>query len=336
MQIQSKQTLTKRALWPLVAIGVVLIFAYHLVPVRTVSIAREPGVWFAPLDTYLRPWVGYGGSRDYMVLFGSNEAESILAPVTVFKMYAPFINWASDADLRNAFSELKRHNISLALETGVLTASKECGGGLEGYGGDTDEYLARRILRLDGELSYIAMDEPVWYGHYFSGPKACHATFHEIARNAAQNLAAVKRVFPNVKAGDGEPIGGEADEAVIREYGLWSDAYRTVVGEPLAFFHADVQWKARWREPLEILSAVLQERGIPLGIIYNGDDDDKSDTAWVSHAIDHYRTVAADDRITPKQAVFQSWVAHPTHIFPDSDPGTFAYLLKNVLSTTPR
>jgi hypothetical protein len=289
-------------------------------------------IWFAPMDWFVRPEVGFGGSTDYMALFGAESPDAILSHVNVFKVYAQFILWGEDNNLRRVFAELKRRQIALALETGILTATERCGKGVEGYGGDGAAKLATRIAQLGGALAYIAMDEPAFYGHIFSGVNTCQADFADIARDAAKNLAAVKTVFPGVRAGDAEPVGPSPADNQIADYGRWADAFRAATGEPLGFFHADVQWKEPWQTPLRELAIMLRDRKIPLGVIYNGNDDDTSDEAWVAHAEEHYRAVESNSRIVPDQVVFQSWRAHPSRLLPETDPGTFTYLLKRYLS----
>lgn len=70
----------------------------------------------------------------------------------------------------------------------MLTASERCGHGVEGYGGDGAAKLATRIEQLGGDLAYIAMDEPAFYGHHFFGDNACNTGLADIARDVATNL----------------------------------------------------------------------------------------------------------------------------------------------------
>jgi hypothetical protein len=311
-----------RLSWILYAIGLLL------PPSTEGAFAGSPQVWFAPMDWLARqPPGGPNGFTkhdDYMTLFGS----TVMSRVAVFKLYPQLVTWASDDDLRHIFASLKHQNIALAIEAGVLTDTDRCGRGVEGYGGSDAARLAERIAKLGGDLAYVAMDEPAWFGHYFGGPNACRAPLADIALDAADNIAAVRAIFPKVKIGDIEPVGSSPEDGLVHEYGEWIDAYQQAVGEPLAFFHADVQWAKPWVAPVAKLAADLKSKAIPFGIIYNGNGDDTSDQAWVAHAEAHYLAYEADGRSAPDQAVFQSWVAHPSHLLPDTDPGAFGYLLR--------
>jgi hypothetical protein len=306
--------------------GMVLtIFLIWLVQLR--AFANGAQTWFGPLDWFVRPEVGYGGATDYMALFRSQSSERILSRIAVFKVYAQFVEWAKEDDLQRVFAELKHRHVALAMEAGMLTASEHCGHGVEGYGGDAASKLAARIAQSGGDLAYIVMDEPAFYGHHFTGPNKCQSDLADIAHDAAKNLAGVRAVFPHVRAGDGEPVGASLDDSLIEEYSRWFDAFCVATGVPLAFFQADIQWKEAWQVPLEKLTVALRQRQIPVGVIYNGNDDDTSDQAWIAHAEAHYRAVEIDSRICPDQVVFQSWVSHPRHLLPDTQPGTFTYLL---------
>ena len=294
------------------------------------SHAAPPQIWFAPADWLPRPPEAPNGLikyDDYMGLFVPS-APSVMSRVQVLKIFAQTLTWASDDDLRRIFAALKRRNIALALEIGMVTDTDRCGRGVEGYGGQGVAQLVERIAKLGGELAYLAMDEPAWYGHNYTGANACRAPLADIAGGLAGQVAAVRAIFPKVQIGDGEPIGSSPDDGLIREYAEWIDTYRQTIGEPLAFFHADVQWEKPWIAPVAELAESLKAKAIPFGIIYNGDATDLSDETWIAHAEAHYVAYEADGRSAPDQVLFESWVAHPSHLSPEFDPGAFTYLLR--------
>jgi hypothetical protein len=314
-------------IWPgrgkLILISALIALSVGLATTANVS-GRQ--LWFAPLDWFVRPWSGARGAADYMALFQS-PGDSVLSRINVFILNGPFLRWVSDDDLNQILQGLREHRVALALEGGLLTADTSCGQHVEGFGGQDTLKHARRLLHLGGDLTFFAMDEPAWYGHIFSGTNACHWTMDEIARNAAKNVAALKTIFPHIVVGDVEPVGSSR-QGLIEDYRIWVDAFRRAAGQPLAFFHADVQWKQSWHVPLKELAALLRRQKIPLGVIYNGNDDDASDEIWIANAEAHYRAVEADPEIEPGQAIFQSWVSHPSKLFPDTDPGAFSHLLR--------
>jgi len=282
------------------------------------ALAASPQISFGPMDPVYRPQSGFGGPPDYMALFRS-PGDAILSRIDVFKIYGQFANSGTDDDLKQVFAELKSHHVALAMEIGILTPTEHCGGGVEGYVGTRMlSNAAARIARLGGDLAYIAADEPI------AGANRCHEDLVDAARSAAANVAAVKAVFPRLRVGDIESVG-PSPEAAIR----WVEAFHAAAGEPFAFFHADVPWTKSWRIPLEKLAAAMHERKIPFGVIYNGNNDASSDQAWVAQAEAHWHAVEADEQIRPDQVIFESWVFHPTHLFPDADLGAFTYLVQD-------
>jgi hypothetical protein len=295
------------------------------------AVAVPPEIWFAPLDWIIRPLPGgpiSGASQsDFGRLF-DQPPPAVMSRVAVFKLYPQLVAQASDDDLRQFFEGLKRQNISLGLEAGLLTTTDKCGRGVEGYGGQGAARLADRIAKLGGNLTYIAMDEPAWFGHEFSGTDACHASLTDIAADVAKNIAAVRTIFPNAQVGDIEPVTFSANDSLVHHYVEWIDAYRRAVGEPLAFFHADVVWDKPWLTAVEELVRDLEGKEIPFGMIYNGNGDAPTDKIWIDEAEAHYTAYEADGRNAPDQVIFQSWLAHPSHLLPDTDTGAFTYLIR--------
>lgn len=287
-------------------------------------------IWFAPLPPMPeRAGRRFVGPADFRDLFSPGAPwHGEARRIQVFKLYGEWVyGAATDAQLRRVVADLRRRGIALAVEGGPLKA-KGCGIGVEGFAEPQWARIAERIAKAGGTIAYIDMDEPFYFAHFYAGPHACRWPAAQVARAAAAFVKEMRAHFPHVVIGDAEPVRGAADGGAIRGYARWADAFRAATGAPLAFFHADVQWKQSWRMPLEHLAGVLRARHIPLGVIINGDGDDTSDKVWIAHALAHYRAIAKDRRIAPDQMVFQSWAPHPTHLLPDTDPGTFTYLLK--------
>jgi hypothetical protein len=316
-------------------LAMVLTVVGSAMPQMAGAAARTPAIWFGPLDWFVRPWSGVRGPADYMQLFETKPGQAVLAEINAFIVGSPFLKWVSDADLRTIISGLQRKHISLVLEGGLLSRPGvgDCGRSVEGYAPPNEAAgLANRIAKLGGTVAYVAMDEPAFYGHTYSGRNACHSSYADLAANAAENIRAVKAIFPRVEVGDVEPVGPSPGNSLIAGYQQWTDAFQHATGERLSFFRADVQWHQHWQQPLKLLAEMLRRQGIPLGIIYNGFDDDKSDRAWAEHAEQHFREVEDRLNIIPDLAVFQSWVPHPSRMLPANDPGSYTYLLGRYLA----
>lgn len=286
-----------------------------------------PTVWFAPDDSE------FNGAADYLDLFTPNAPWSQAAShVRVFKLYTQMILTLSDAQLTGIFADLKRRHIAMAVEFGPLTPMG-CGMGIEGFSGDAALQTAQRIQQLGGTLNYLAFDEPMTFGALYSGAQACNWTPLQVAQNAAQSVAQIRTVFPDVVVGDIEvvPHAGAID-TWLESYEQWMDAWRQVTGQPLAFFDFDVDWNADWQPAASALTRALLKRQIPAGHIYNGNGQ-SSDADWMAAAEEHLAEMETRERLLADEAIFQSWEHYPKHDLPETDPTALTYLIDRYFLT---
>jgi len=292
-------------------------------------------VWFAPRDNLARP--GFY-APDFMDLFRLNAPWTQAASyVQVFKIYPQFVMSASDADLRTVIVGLQQRKIALALEFGLLTNPTLCGfqgspegPKVEGYCGEYIGQAAARIKALGGTLAYVAMDEPLWGGHFSTQPGALQTPIAAIAKDVANQVATIHRYFPHAQVGDIEPLlGTAAPPDYVSEVLEWINAYQRAVGIPLAFFHSDLAWQnTESQTQLRQLSAEVRSNGIKFGIIYDGDSNDTTGVAWTTDAEERFADVEKDQAMVPDDAVLQTWDAQPNHALPETQPGTMTYLVK--------
>lgn len=293
--------------------------------------AAVPQIWLAPLDPIVRPFNHTQGPSDFFELFLPSAPWSVTAAhVNVFKLYPQLIALGSEADLSRAFQDLRRRGIAVALEFGAMTDTAVCGRGVEGYNGGQLHLVAQKIRRLGGELTYLAMDEPLWYGAHFTGNNGCHSTIDTIARDVGANIKALRDVFPDIHVGDIEPVPQNDISSWSSEVLQWTKAFERETGKKLAFFHVDVLWRRSWEPWINALHAHLSASGIPFGVIYNGNMGDNSDAAWLAHAAEHFQEFE-DYNGRPDQVIFQSWMNYPTQILPEHDPKTLSSLVLTYL-----
>jgi len=295
-------------------------------------------IWFngvAPL--YARPTDPSVGA-DFKDLFHPEAPwAAAAAKIRVFKISSDLASRGPDDLLSALIADLKRRRIALALEGLMLTANLApggCGRGIEGYTGpDHMVRIAERIKRLGGQLDYVAMDEPLWYGHHFAGPNACRASMAALAQEIALRIAAMRRVFPALRFGDIEPVGAPRPADWVDKVMQWTAAYETATGERMAFFHADVQWHGPWRDALADLAARLRSAGVKFGVIYNGNVSDPPEQ-WIRRAEERFVAVESQAGWIPDQAIFQIWGSprRPRNL-PDSQPGTFTNLVNRYTAT---
>ena len=311
---------------------------YAALLIGSVCLAQPPSprpqtIWFCP--TVPADWNNFSGSVDYLDLFNPSAPWTTASShVQIFKMYTQMIvpsvpGSLSDSTLQQIFAFLDSHHIALAVEFGPLTPSVPPGCGMgEGFGGQTAIPIATRIQRLGGNLQYIALDEPFFFGSLYTGSNACNWTPQQVAVNALQNIAQIRAVFPNVIVGDIEPIPANIySKDWLNQYAAWMDAWRAASGAPFSFFHFDVNWTVDWKPKVESVRQALAQRGIPFGMIYNGWQADSTDASWIDDSKSHFATWEAQGGTIPDHVIFQSWYANPRHVLPETDPTTFTYLI---------
>lgn len=304
-------------------------------------------IWFAPRSppVFTAP--------DFMTLFQANAAwTTAAAQVKIFKLTPQFVTTATDANMQTIINWLKQHNIALALEYGLMNqndaalcgSTPQCGQGVEGFNATTLGPALARIQRLGGTVQYLAMDEPLWFGHFSTQTGAPQASMTAIANDVAQQIVTLHSYFPNAQVGDIEPIlcaGSPVSPTSWNQQIMqWAAAYQTAVGKPLAFFHSDVDWQGTGCvQQLSGLQTLLQPSGIPFGIIYDGNYSDSA-TQWTTDAEQNFAGIESNAKAVPAHAILQSWDPQPLYALPETQSGTMTYLIdryaaaESVITTT--
>jgi hypothetical protein len=143
----------------------------------------------------------------------------------------------------------------------------------------------QKIKRNGGDLKYLIMDEPFYFGHRYSGPTACHEPAEALAKRIAETTVVARRIFPHLEVGTVEVV--DQSGPWVDELLAWTDTYKRVTGESLAFLNTDVSWSEPSMRNLAPLEKGLRERHIPFGVIYNADAETRSDAMFLDSARRH-------------------------------------------------
>ena len=307
-----------------------VILALVILGGSSIGSANAVEIWLSGNDPVAKPNSG----TDFQALFSADARWSKAASkIQVFKVSTQLVMSGSDALLSRMFADLKRRNIGLAVEALILSEGpNQCGRGFEGYSASrTMQVMAERIRKLGGDLRYVAMDEPLWYGHHYDKKNACQSSYEDLARDVAQKVVMLRAVFPDVKIGDIEPLGSSGDWT--NEIIQWAQAYRAAVGQPLSFVDADINWSGpAWHQQLTAMAKGLRGIGVALAITYNGDGSDKTGLQWTEHAEQRFNAVESDPLTKPDIAVLQTWMPQPAHFLPEDEPGTLCWLVNRYAS----
>lgn len=290
--------------------------------------AATPKVWFAPLPPLPRgPGRPYLGSTDFMRLFTPRAPwRRAATQVGVLKLYGEWVWNASDAQLRQVVQDLRRRRIQLAVEWGPLDATPACGEGIEGFSGIAEGVaMARRIKRAGGRLSFLAFDEPFYYASLYDGPRACHWSASTVADRVLRFMRAVRRVFPEVRFGDIEPLTRPSDVVAYRE---WITTFRAANSEALAFLHLDPSYALPgWARLALELEAFTRARGIPFGLISFGEPSDPTDLAWLARSQSRFEAYETDAGGRPRHVILQSWQDRPDRVLPEAARSSYTNLV---------
>ena len=291
------------------------------------SNAASQEIWLSPVDPAV--WhrqKGHTQPNDFMDMFDEHAPWQKAAGLAkVFMIDPDFIIYGKEDMVSRMIADLKRRKIDLAVEMGMLYGDLKCGK-MEGYLDPTAPWtLVTRLKKLGGELRYVVIDEPLFFGHR-EQPGGCMFPMVEVARQVAKHVADMRKTFPGLQVGDSEPIGQLHPDDWVQEIMQWIEAYRAAVGEPLAFIHVDIAWQSPiWADHLKTLYSYTHSKGIKFGIIYNGAG--KNGVDWTRTAEQRFMDIESRLKIVPDLAIIQSWEPQPDHVMPDGQPGTLTNLV---------
>jgi hypothetical protein len=293
-------------------------------------------IWLGPVDPKSQPH--NPAAESFMDLFQPGaQWQKTAAQRKVLKTSTQFLRMASDDQISTVINYLKPRNIALAMETFMLTASPRCGDfGVESYASPhTIDEIVKTMTRLGGVISYAAMDEPIHFGHYATGPRTCQDPIVDLAAQMVDNVHALKQAFPAIQFGDIEPLNIHT-EGRINDILTFAKAFHDKTGQPISFVHADVFWHEAWRAQMADWRQKLHAAGIRFGVIIDGDAVDKTDAAWTAHALERYRIVMNSPDLRPDEVIFQTWMEHPSRMGPENATDTLTNGLMQALAPAPR
>jgi hypothetical protein len=311
---------------------------FHLGAINRLSAAEY---WLSGEDPVVQNDKHKDHPADYMDLFRPDAPWSTgAAGLTAFKISAQMVLRGTDQQLQTIIDGLKARHIPMAIEMGLLTYSERCGHGTEGYDGPhVIEKISKRITNAGGQLDYVAMDEPVTFGHTKTGKNKrgydfCHDSIQDLAAQMAPNIAVLQRYFPNIRIGDIEAINSHFPD-MARDVLELVDQLDRQVHYKLAFVDYDIGWDSNWQPLVHQLTGGLRSRRVAVGLICDGDERMPSDQAWTSQALARCTELARDPKVRPDQFVVQSWETLPTNMLPENRPGTLTFLLRQLEKSIP-
>lgn len=287
-------------------------------------------VWLGPRG----PDVKLHGAVDWSLLFKATPEWNEVAPkVQVLSITMGYILQASDEDLKAVAGDLASRHIAIALsmQSVSILSTDQCGHKSEGFGQpNLSARAAEKLNRVGMTLRYISLDEPLWFGHYNSGPEGCQFPVVELAHRVAQNVSAYLKYNKDIEVGDIEPA------PLLTTFPDWKSSFRSfrdelgaIIHQKLAYLQTDVDWRVpHYDRALSEVADFAKTEGMRFGIFYKGDGLDRSAPDWVDAAVKHFEFLEGYAGLRPDIAVFATWDPHPTHLFPESSPGALTHVIE--------
>ena len=309
---------------------IVLVLAWLCASAPLASAAQ---IWFMPNDNIPR-----GARRDIVLgqdfpqLFDKDPQWSARTDVLQISPALSGPEGPEDELLRvNAF--LKARHIKLA--TGALATlmdeakpePTECGYGIEGSRPPgQDELIFRRLKRIGMDIAYLSLDEPLTYGHYYRGPRACQHPIDDVARRVAAAVAEIRKSYPDVRVEDDEAPPAIPPAQWRADFDAWLKAYRAAAGAPFEAVTFDVNLFSDWRPRVAAGVAICKRNGVRAGIYIIKPGPGVSDAQAVAA---YKQAIAAVDasKIPFDLVKIANWTRHPADNLPQSEPTTLTYVL---------
>jgi hypothetical protein len=244
--------------------------------------------------------------------------------VHVFKLYGGWVaGAATDAELRRVVGDLNRRGMAIGFEASPLAYGSDCGAWTE-----EAETIVRRLAQAGAEVRFVALDHPYDSGVLAEGSDACGLSVEQAAAGVAEYVAAIRDRLPNAVVGTIETASNEPAEVE-----RWVDAYRDAAGEDFDFVHLDLNFaRPDWPEASLEIQEFLDGRGIDFGMIYFGNEEDRSDAVWLQRVEDRFTAFELLGG-RPDHAIFQSWHPYPQRLLPETDAAAFTSVIHRYLRT---
>jgi hypothetical protein len=261
-----------------------------------------------------------------------------------------------DESLARMVRELEARHIGLGVEILATNWFHEppCGQGIEGFidPGSANQVVTK-LLKAGANLEQVGMDEPLWFGHFYTGKSACQSSLADLANRVAVIVKIYAAAFPNVLVGDVEPFPAVSNKPNWEAaYASWVEAFHSATGTSLSFLRLDFNWgdsslsvdhKHNTPDPAHIanlarqVNAVARQNGLLTDMIMNGGGAPiaHSDGEWMQQARIHIRALRAPG-IRFDHVLFESWDKFPAHTLPMSDPNALGSLVPFYAQGGPR
>ncbi len=208
---------------------------------------------------------------DYTQFFTNSSTWSdTMSKTSVFNFYAgifiksPSKMFFTDDQVQQLVQFLQDHHIAMSLEMEAVApiGTHPC------TGADRFAQLKPKLDRIShagGNVTYIAMDEPLAYGT--KRQWGCHLTMNQTFTETLAFIHLVHQYYPRIIVGDVEPPYDAKDLT------LWMDLFYEQ-GEPLPFLQLDIPYNntPSYLANLQAITTAARKHGAKVGVIVISDE----------------------------------------------------------------
>ena len=289
-------------------------------------------IWFAPADSLPRGTKQL--DQDFPKLF--DEPPAWKTDIDVFPIAPYFAERASDEDLLHISHFLNRHHIALAVAVQPMQIENECAPGEGRTRRGSNLRIFHRLRKLNLEIKYVALDEPLTFGHYFKlGAEECRLPIADVARRVAMTITEIRESYPNVRVVDYEAATSAPVESWPKELAEWIEAYRMAAGNSLDAVVFDVNWRRPWLDWVRPSIEVLHRARVRAGMFLTITGPGKSD-ADAAASLRRNIEAVKEAHLPLDLTILACWQMYPSHSLPPSDANTLTSVLNWYLSESKR
>jgi hypothetical protein len=297
----------------------------------TATTTNLPTVWIdPPVPLVVNPSSG-AGNQPYLDLFDPASLwPTGLSGASAFTITSNFVLEATSDQLMQVMAYLKAHDIQLSLTIGVIpTTPGGIGLGTEGY--VSQQQLAQTlhlITAAGGTVSYLMMDDPLYYGTQYNGVHAEQASVATVAQQVATSIALIQTYFPNIQVVDSE------GPTTAPEYAAWAADFQQATGLPITTLFADTMASdPKWQADTEAQAAAARAAGVSLSLLVDGSGSTAQ--AWTQSADTIMAKALADPLIAPSSVQIISWSSIPMAMLPEGLPNSLTNVVVQSAEVAP-
>jgi hypothetical protein len=281
--------------------------------------ARAQDIWFAPPDDLPRGAKIF--NRDFPQFWTSpDQWKATASHISVFGLNPYYAAVAPEEKLKAISAFLKAKHI--ALSVGMQSLPVEgCGQNVEGMTrAGVPGSIARRLKSFGIDVAYFSLDEPLYFGSVYTGKEACRYSIPQVAHRLAGTIGDLRAAYPDAKIVEAEPTTSQSLGEWTATLTTWLESYRSETGTPLYALEMDSLWQRPWQEADGATVQILHHRGIKAGIILDSaGGPGVTDESWMANAQKNAANLQAA-KLDLDFVTIASWMLHPSHNLPESDP----------------